>query len=95
MARWTEHSSKAFSYLTSHSAAPKVVRRARTSEEDDRASDKILRLIESQGWEVHSDPTLINFLATLDIEAQTPNRLRELIAEVLLFCWELDQIEDE
>jgi type III secretion system FlhB-like substrate exporter len=92
--RRRDRSSRALSYLTEHSPAPKIVRQARNTADArpgaERPSDRILRVVESEGWAAHRDPELLDFLATLDIDAHVPLKLNELIAEVIFFCWELD-----
>ncbi|MDA1192774.1 MAG: hypothetical protein O3A46_13960 [Candidatus Poribacteria bacterium] len=95
MAMWTKRSSRAFEYLTQQTSMPRVVRAPRPESDEigERASDKILRIIESAGWDVHSDAELLDFLANVDVQEQVPPKVQELIAEVLFFCWELDQDE--
>jgi type III secretion system FlhB-like substrate exporter len=61
----------------------------------ERASDRVLKLIESEGWDAHSDPTLIDFLATLDVDGQVPEKLQGLVAEMLHFCYGLDADETD
>lgn len=89
---WNKKASQAFDYLTRPSAAPKVLRLPEKAEADgERPADKILEILESDGWAVHSDAELLNFLADVDVASSLPPKLAELIAEVLYFCWELDQ----
>lgn len=99
MRRWTRPASRAFDYLTRPSRLPRVVRVDRSAApvdgDGERASDRVLRIIESEGWEAHSDPTLIDFLATLNVEGQAPEKLQGLIAEMLHFCYSLDADEAE
>ena len=94
MRHWNRRASRAFDYLTRTSRLPRVVRLERppppTDEAGERASDKVLRVIESEGWEAHSDATLIDFLATLDVDGQMPEKLQGLVAEMLHFCYGLD-----
>ncbi|MBT3269054.1 hypothetical protein HN371_18040 [Candidatus Poribacteria bacterium] len=99
MRHWNRRASRAFDYLTRTSRLPRVVRLERppppTDEAGERASDKVLRVIESEGWEAHSDATLIDFLATLDVDGQMPEKLQGLVAEMLHFCYGLDADELE
>jgi|SaaInl7_100m_RNA_FD_contig_31_2050066_length_422_multi_5_in_0_out_0_1 type III secretion system FlhB-like substrate exporter len=94
MRHWNQRASRAFGYLTQPSLLPRVVRVESPSEPavegEERASDRVLRVIESEGWEAHSDPTLIDFLATLDVDGQVPEKLQGLVAEMLHFCYGLD-----
>jgi len=90
--KWTDRASDAFAQLTSSNAKPKVVRLRDGGEASngERPSDKLLRIAESSGWDIHSDPDLVDFLSTVDVAENVPRKLNDLIAEVLLFCWELD-----
>ncbi|MEO2005295.1 MAG: hypothetical protein ABGY41_14490 [Candidatus Poribacteria bacterium] len=99
MRHWTRPASRAFDYLTRPSRLPRVVRVDRTAPDADgvgeRVSDRVLRIIESEGWDAHADATLIDFLATLNVEGQAPEKLQGLIAEMLHFCYSLDADESE
>jgi type III secretion system FlhB-like substrate exporter len=94
---WTRPASRAFDYLTRPSRLPRVVRVDRAAPDPDgageRVSDRVLRIIESEGWDAHSDATLIDFLATLNVEGQAPEKLQGLIAEMLHFFYSLDTDE--
>ena len=96
---WTRRTSRNLQYLTDRSGAPKIVRvdRAARGEQPDgeRPSDKILRLMAEQGWDAHSDPELLDFLATVEIEDRVPEKIQHLIAEVLLFCADIDSEEPD
>ena len=97
MRHWNRRASRAFGYLTQPSRLPRVVRVERPAtppeEGGERPSDRVLRVIESEGWEAHSDATLFDFLATLDVDGQVPEKLQGLIAEMLHFCYGLDADE--
>jgi flagellar biosynthesis protein len=91
--KWNEKSSKAFNFLTGRTEAPKVVRIAsgdRPTKTGERPADAIRRVIETEGWAVQEDPALLELLSDVDVAAQVSRRLNDLIAEVLLFCYELD-----
>jgi len=91
--KWTEKSSKAFSFLTGRTDTPKVVRVPQggsTTTSGERPADALRRVIESEGWAVHEDPALLELLSEVDVVAQVSRRMNDLIAEVLFFCYELD-----
>ena len=92
---WTKRTAHTFQYLTERSPAPKVVRvdskRAEGDATTERPSETILRLLQDEGWDPYSDPELLDFLGTVEIEDRIPGKVEELIAEVLLFFAELDR----
>ena len=92
---WTKRASRNLQYLTERSGVPKVVRAERPRDDQDpsavRPSKKILKLMSDEGWDAYSDPELLDFLGTVEIEDRVPEKIQDLIAEVLLFCMELDQ----
>ncbi len=94
---WTKRTARNFEYLTERSAAPKVVRvDPRPADGDaaaERPSEMILRLLREEGWDPYSDPELLDFLGTVEIEDRIPAKVEELIAEVLIFFAALDQAE--
>ena len=96
---WTKRASRNLQYLTERSGTPKVVRVDQTRppghEPTERPSETILRLMREEGWDAFSDPELLDFLATVEIEDRVPEKIQDLIAEVLLFCAELDQENPE
>lgn len=85
--KWNEKSSRAFRFLTEHTNTPKVVRVAHGNPQ---TADALRRIIESEGWAVQEDPALFEILSEVDVPEHVSRRLNDLIAEVLLFCYELD-----
>lgn len=85
--RWNEKSSRAFRFLTENTNTPKVVRVARGNRQ---TADALRRIIESEGWAVQEDSALFELLSEVDVPEHVSRRLNDLIAEVLLFCYELD-----
>ena len=96
---WTKRASRTLQYLTERSGVPKVVRAERPRDNLDpsavRPSEKILKLMSEEGWDVYSDPELLDFLGTVEIEDRVPEKIQDLIAEVLLFCMEIDEEPDK
>ncbi len=92
---WTKRTARSFEYLTERSTAPKVVRVDPKPTDGDapaeRPSETILRMLQEEGWDPYSDPELLDFLGTVEIEDRVPAKIEELIAEVLVFFAALDQ----
>jgi flagellar biosynthesis protein len=55
-----------------------------------RAAEKIIQTAEQSQVPVYEDSVLVNMLSTLDINSQIPEKLYQMVAEVLVFVYSLD-----
>lgn len=65
--------------------APKV-----TAKGESLLAEDIIAIATEAGIQIHKDPALADFLATLELEESIPQELFLLIAELLAFVYMLD-----
>lgn len=53
-------------------------------------AEKLIQEMEKHGGLIHSDETLMNWLAALDVGDEIPAELYLVIAELIAFAWYLD-----
>lgn len=58
------------------------------------AAEEMVELAREHGVPVHADPQLAELLATLDAGAAIPEELYAIVAEVLIFVYEVDKSFD-
>ncbi|MCP4641390.1 MAG: FhlB domain-containing protein [bacterium] len=76
----------ALRYDTDREGAPRVIAKG-----ERLTAEKILELAEEHGVHVHEDADLVALLAKLDLNAEIPEELYRIVAEVLAFVYRLNQ----
>ncbi|MHC4661045.1 MAG: EscU/YscU/HrcU family type III secretion system export apparatus switch protein [Planctomycetota bacterium] len=76
----------ALKYTAERDMAPRIVAKGRGP-----VAESILRIAEEAGVPVHEDADLATVLAKLDLEAEIPPELYQVIAEILAFIYKLNQ----
>jgi flagellar biosynthesis protein len=66
--------------------APKVVASGKG-----RVAERILELAREHEVPVHRDPTLVDMLSYVDVGSEIPSELYGLVAEVLVFVYNIDK----
>lgn len=56
----------------------------------DELAQRLIEEMEKQGGLIHSDETLMNWLAALEVGDEIPPPLYLVIAELIAFAWYLD-----
>lgn len=59
-------------------------------------AERMLALAQANGVPIHEDPALLSLLSALQIEEQIPDDLYQVIAELFVFLYQMEQgkIED-
>ena len=76
----------ALRYQAGRDHAPRVVAKG-----DRLLAEQIIAIANEHGIHIHEDPDLVAVLAKLDIDAQIPEELFQVVAEVLAFVYRLNQ----
>ncbi|GFN23747.1 MAG: EscU/YscU/HrcU family type III secretion system export apparatus switch protein [Thermoanaerobacteraceae bacterium] len=76
----------ALRYEENEDPAPQVVASGRGP-----VAERIIETAQKSGVPIHRDPDLAEMLSTLDIGTQIPPELYQVVAEVLVFIYSLDQ----
>jgi flagellar biosynthesis protein len=66
--------------------APKVVASGKG-----RMAERILELARDHEVPVHKDPTLVDMLSYVDVGSEIPPKLYSMVAEVLVFIYNVDK----
>lgn len=76
----------ALKYEAGQDNAPKVI-----ASGEGRVAEKIIAVARENGIYIHPDPNLVEVLSRLDLNAEIPEDLYIVIAELLAFVYSLDR----
>lgn len=54
-------------------------------------AERMLAIAQTNGIPVHEDPALLSLLSSLDIKEQIPEDLYQVIAELFVFLYQMEQ----
>ena len=75
----------ALGYDPDHESAPKVVATGKGE-----IAKRIVEIAKQHGVHIHQDAALAERLAMLELESMIPSELYQIVAELLLFVYKLD-----
>jgi len=81
-----EQKAVALQYDAQINNAPTVIAKGKG-----RLAEKIIEMAEQKKIHIHHDESLANILLQLDILEEIPSELYQIIAQVFMFIYELDQ----
>lgn len=58
-------------------------------------AERIIAEAQRHGVRIHDSPELVGLLMHLDLDAQIPSQLYQVVAELLAWVWRLESTEDE
>ncbi|GEN34123.1 EscU/YscU/HrcU family type III secretion system export apparatus switch protein [Aneurinibacillus danicus] len=79
-------SAVALRYEPGEGEAPRVIAKGRG-----HVAEKILEQAEAHGVPVQQDPSLVEVLASLELNEQIPVELYQVVAEILAFVYQTDR----
>ncbi|AMA72650.1 MULTISPECIES: EscU/YscU/HrcU family type III secretion system export apparatus switch protein [Aneurinibacillus] len=85
-AKYTRKSAVALGYNPAEADAPRVIAKGKG-----RIAEKILEQAKEHGVPIQEDPSLVEVLATLELNEQIPVELYQVVAEILAFVYETDR----
>lgn len=77
----------ALRYDRERESAPRVIGKGRGY-----MAERIIELAQAEGITVYEDPDLVTMLSALDVSAQIPPKLYQVVAEVLAFVYRMNKM---